>query len=202
MPGDGRPATVRIRSGCLGTLPPGLVDDPRLSLLSVWGKRFVGLGISPGASGNLSVRSERGFIISRTEVELGRIGPDDWVEVTGMIRESDGSLTVEYYGGHVPSRDAFVHGTVYRRQPEAQAVFHLHDQAMVTEAPDLGIPSTEHFYPAGTEGSVGEIEKLLDRHPEVHYFVLVDHGIVAWAGEPDSAGALVVERHRSAMGER
>jgi ribulose-5-phosphate 4-epimerase/fuculose-1-phosphate aldolase len=196
MSGEG--VTTRIRAGRLGDPPPGLVDDPRLGRLSAWGERFHRLGISPGASGNLSVRSDRGFIISRTEVELPRIGPHDWVEVTGMVREADGALTVEYYGDHVPSRDSFVHGTVYARQPEAQAIFHLHDQAMLAAAPDLGIPSTEEFFPAGTDGSVRQIERFLDRHPGVQYFVLVEHGIVAWAGDLDAAGALVEERHRSA----
>jgi ribulose-5-phosphate 4-epimerase/fuculose-1-phosphate aldolase len=191
--------TMRVRAERLGDLPPGLGDDPRLSLLSAWGERFDRLGISPGASGNLSVRSDRGFIISRTEVELPRIGRDDWVEVTGMVRQPDGTLTVEYYGDHVPSRDAFVHGTVYARQAEAQAVFHLHDQSMLTAAPDLGIPSTEEFFPAGTDGSVRQIERFLDNHPGVQYFVLVEHGIVAWAGDLDSVGALVETRHHNAM---
>jgi ribulose-5-phosphate 4-epimerase/fuculose-1-phosphate aldolase len=87
---------------------------------------------------------------------------------------------------------------VYARQPEAQAVFHLHDQSMLTAASDLGIPSTEEFFPAGTDGSVRQIERFLDNHLGVQYFVLVEHGIVAWAGDLDSAGALVEERHRSA----
>jgi ribulose-5-phosphate 4-epimerase/fuculose-1-phosphate aldolase len=199
MPGDGQGATTRVRAERLGSVPLGLLDDPRLSRLSGWGERFDRLGISPGASGNLSVRSDRGFIISRTEVELPRIGHDDWVEVTGMAREPDGSLTVEYYGDHVPSRDSFVHGTVYGRQAGAHAIFHLHDQAMLNAAPDLGIPSTEEFFPAGTDGSVREIEKFVDSHPGVQYFVLVRHGIVAWAGDLDTAGALVEAQHQSAM---
>jgi ribulose-5-phosphate 4-epimerase/fuculose-1-phosphate aldolase len=189
---------MRVRAERLGSLPPGLLDDPRLGLLSGWGERFDRLGISPGASGNLSVRSDRGFIISRTEVELSRIGRDDWVEVTGMVRQPDGSLIVEYHGDHIPSRDAFVHGTVYARRAEAQAIFHLHDQSMLTAAPNLGIPSTEEFFPAGTDGSVRQIERFLDSHPGVQYFVLVEHGIVAWAGDLDSAGTLVEARHDSA----
>ncbi len=199
MSGDSREEAARVRAERLGRLPSGLLDDPRLSRLSAWGARFEGLGISPGASGNLSVRSDRGFIISRTEVELPRVGRDDWVEVTGMVREPDGTLAVEYYGDHIPSRDAFVHGTVYARQAGAQAVFHLHDQEMLGAAPGLGIPSTERFFPAGTDGSVREIERFLDSNPGVRYFVLVDHGIVAWAEDLDSAGALVEERHHSAL---
>ena len=190
---------MRIQAERRGDLAPGLLADPRLSRLSAWGEHCESLGISPGASGNLSVRSSRGFIISRTEVELARIGPDDWVEVTGMARQEDGSLTVEYNGDHVPSRDAFVHGTVYARQPGAQAIFHLHDESMLVAAGPLGIPHTEEFFPAGTDGSVREIERFLDSHPETRYFVLIEHGIVAWSGDLDSAGELVEAKHRSAM---
>ena len=190
---------MRIHAERCGSLAPGLLDDPRLSRLSAWGERFERLGISPGASGNLSVRSSLGFIISRTEVELARIGHDDWVEVTGIVRQDDGSLSVEYNGDHVPSRDAFVHGTVYSREPRAQAIFHLHDQSMLAAAGRLGIPGTEEFFPAGTDGSVGEIERFLDRHPEAQYFVLVEHGIVAWAENLESVGELVEAKHLSAM---
>lgn len=202
MSGDSRGETVRVRAEGLGGTQPGLLDDPRLRLAAAWGKRFVGMGISPGASGNLSVRSERGFLISRTGVELGRIDRDDWVEVVAMTRGEDGILTVRYHGDHVPSRDAFVHGTVYARQGEAKAVFHLHDAAMLAAASDLGIPATESFFPAGTDRSVGEIERFLDGHPGEQYFVLVDHGIVAWGSDVDSVGALVEERHRAAMSPR
>lgn len=191
---------MRIRFDRLGDMPVGLLDDPRLSRLSAWGEKCESLGISPGASGNLSVRSSRGFIISRTEVELGRIGHDDWAEVSGMTREDDGNLSVEYHGDHVPSRDAFVHGTVYARQPEAHAIFHLHDQTMLGAAERLGIPSTEQFFPAGTDQSVQEIEKLLDVYLEVQYFVLVEHGIVAWANDLETAGALVESHHERAAG--
>lgn len=199
MPGDGQGVTTRIRAKRLGSLPPGRLDSPHLGRLSGWGARFHRLGISPGASGNLSVRSEQGFIITRTEVELSRIGRDDWVEVTGMVREGDGTLTIEYYGDRPPSRDSFVHGTVYARRPEARAIFHLHDQAMLAAAPELGLPSTEKFFPAGTAGSVRQIERFLDRHPGVQYFVLVEHGIVAWAADPDSTGELVERWHHRAM---
>lgn len=140
-----------------------------------------------------------GFIITRTEVELARIGREDWVEVTGMARERDGTLTVEYHGHRPPSRDSFVHGTVYARQPQAQAIFHLHDQAMLAAAPELGLPSTEEYFPAGTVESVRQIERFLDRHAGVQYFVLVEHGIVAWGADPDSIGETVERWHDRAM---
>jgi ribulose-5-phosphate 4-epimerase/fuculose-1-phosphate aldolase len=193
--------TTSIDSVRLGGLASDTLEDARLDSLAEWGRRFALLGISPGASGNLSVRSRRGFFISRTEVELPRIGPDDWVEVTGMSRREDGRLAVTYLGEHIPSRDAFVHGTVYSREPEAEAVFHLHDVAMLDAAKRLGIPSTDQFFPAGTNDSVREIQRFLDGHPDVRYFVLVEHGIVAWGADLDAVGSLVEHWHRCAEEE-
>lgn len=193
--------TTRIDSVRLGGLGSDVLEDARLERLAAWARRFDQLDISPGASGNLSVRSPRGFLISRTEVELPRIGPEDWVEVTGMSHQDDGSLAVAYFGEHTPSRDAFVHGTVYSREPKAEAVFHLHDLTMLDAAARLGIPSTEQYFLAGTSESVREIERFLDGHPDVRYFVLVEHGIVAWGPDLDEAGILVEDWHRRAEEE-
>lgn len=183
-------------------MAPEARADPRLPRLGVWGEKFAQMGISPGASGNLSVRTDDGYLISRTGVELGAIESADWVEVVGMTTEDDGTLAVEYRGEHVPSRDAFVHGTVYARQPEARAVFHLHDSSVLGAAGPLGIPATNAYYPAGTPNSVHEIEGFLDRNPEIRYFVLVEHGIVAWGDDLDAVGELVVAQHRAAAERR
>lgn len=191
--------TTRISAVQVEGFGGDALADERLGRLAEWGRRFDQLGISPGASGNLSVRSARGFLISRTEVELPQIGPGDWVEVLGINHQDDGNLVVTYAGEHIPSRDAFVHGTVYSRVPEAEAVFHLHDQEVLGAADRLEIPSTDEFFPAGTSQSVSEIERFLDRHRAVDYFVLVRHGIVAWAPDLDAAGTLVVDWHMRAV---
>lgn len=171
-------------------------DDPRLGRLAEWGRRLAAQGVAPGASGNLSCRTDSGFLITRTGAELGRIDPGDWVEVVGLSRSDKGTLTVSYRGAHQPSRDAFVHGTVYGRQPGAAAIFHLHDRVALEEG--AGLPITERFYPAGTVESVEEIERLLRRRPAAHYFLLVDHGVVAWGTTVDETGALIEAEHQAA----
>jgi ribulose-5-phosphate 4-epimerase/fuculose-1-phosphate aldolase len=198
-PDQSRPdEAVKILASRIGDLPREAIDDERLLQLSGWGKRLSDLGIAPGASGNLSMRVDDGFLITRTEVELGSIEPDDWVLVTRLDRRDDGTLEVTFYGDHPPSRDSFVHGTVYARVPTADAVFHLHDRGILAKAGRLGVPSTDHYYPAGTSESVAEIERLLVRFPTVDYFVLVEHGIVAWASDIEAAGDLVERWHHLA----
>lgn len=194
---------MKIVAACIRAIPDRVRADERLPALSGWGRRLSRLGIAPGASGNLSVRDDEGFVITRTEVELGSIHTDDWVLVTGLERRHDGALEVKYCGDphHLPSRDSFVHGTVYTRVPAAHAIFHLHDRDIVDQADRLGIPSTQHFHPAGTTESVAEIERFLQGHPAADYFVLVEHGIVAWATDVEAAGRLVEEWHERAQGE-
>lgn len=194
---------MKIIATRLGGIPERARADQRLTALSEWGRRLSHLGIAPGASGNVSVRDDEGFVITRTEVELGSIHADDWVLVTGLERRQDGALEVTYRGDlqHPPSRDSFVHGTIYDRVPAAQAIFHLHDRDIVDQADRLGIPSTQHFHPAGTSESVAEIERFLQGHPAADYFVLVEHGIVAWATDIDTAGRLVEAWHHRVQGE-
>lgn len=190
---------MKVLARRIGDRPPNLSSDRRLDRLSRWGARLSRLGIAPGAAGNLSVRNERGFLITRTEVELARIEPGDWVQVIDLERRPDGTLEVSYLGDHTPSRDSFVHGTVYRRRPAAQSIFHLHDSEVLEQANRLGIPTTHRYFPAGTSESVAEIERLLDHLPAVRYFVLVQHGMVACGPEPDSVGSLVETWHRKAQ---
>ena len=189
---------MKVLASRVGDLRGEVVADERLLQLSRWGERLSRLGIAPGASGNLSLRLDGGFVITRTEVELASIHPTDWVLVTRLERRPDGTLEVTYLGDHTPSRDSFVHGTVYAGTPAAHSIFHLHDRGILEKADRLGIPATDHYYPAGTAESVAEIERLLVRHPSADYFVLVEHGVVAWAADIDGAGRLVERWHHRA----
>lgn len=183
-----------------GDLPASHFEDGRLEALQEWGRRLEALGVAPEASGNLSCRSQNGFLITRTGVPLGEIQREDWVEVTGVTARSDGGLEVESSGNHEPSRDASVHAAIYGRDPGAMAVFHLHPDYLETLSDVIGVPTTERHQLAGTVESVQEIQSFLDDHPDLTFFVLVEHGIVAWADAIDRAGELVEAHHLQAMG--
>lgn len=181
-----------------GPLPAAVLDDPRLDELAAWGRRLAELGISPGASGNLSCRTKEGFLISATGVPLNEITPEHWVEVTGITPLADGGLRVDSRGSRDPSRDAGVHAAIYGRVADADAVFHLHPEYLETLTTDLAVPATAEYRTAGTVESVREIERWID--PETPYLVIVEHGIVAWAGTVEEAGAIVERYHRAATG--
>jgi ribulose-5-phosphate 4-epimerase/fuculose-1-phosphate aldolase len=182
-------------------LAPALLDDPRLSQLVSWGRRLADLGVSPGASGNLSCRSERGFLITATGAPLGGIERDHWVEVTGVTPTPDGGLQIGSHGPAEPSRDSAVHAATYRRRPDAACVFHLHPDYLIRLTNELAVPTTAVFHRAGTVESVREIERFLSDHQQVGYFVLVEHGIVSIGTTIDEAGERVEEYHRRAVGD-
>lgn len=164
-----------------------------------WGAELASSGMSPGESGNLSCRTAEGFLITRTGVPLATITKEDWVLVTGIEHDAEGPI-VSSRGLHEPSRDASVHAVLYQRRPNATAVFHLHVGHLDELQDRLEVPATDVYYPAGTLESKQEIERFLDQHPGTRYFVLIDHGIVAWGESVDETAALV-DRHQAALTE-
>ncbi len=176
-------------------VPPDLLDDLRLMRLAGWGKRLADSGLSPGASGNMSCRTEGGFLITRTGVALAEIETDDWVLVSGVDHDADGRVVVYSRAPHEPSKDSSVHAALYERLPEAKTVFHFHVGSLDDLTGQLGVPSASTYYPAGTRESMEEIQRFLDGHLATRYFVLVDHGIVAWGESIDETGGLVEARH-------
>lgn len=179
-------------------VPPELLADTRLMQLSGWGSRLAAAGLSPGESGNMSCRSGGGFLITRTRVPLAAMTADDWVVVTAVEHLPDGEVVVSSRGPHEPSRDSAVHAAVYAARPEAMTIFHFHVGSLDVLTGRLGVPATTTYHPAGTTESMEEIERFLRAHDAIGYFVLVDHGIVAFGSSIEDTGALV-EAHQRAV---
>lgn len=80
------------------------------------------LGLSPGSSGNVSVRAGDRVLVSATGTSLASLGADGLAEL-GLD------------GGHVagprPTKEASLHLAFYRRLPEATCVIHLHSPSAV-----------------------------------------------------------------------
>lgn len=81
------------------------------------GRELVECGLSPGASGNVSVRDGDRVLLSGTGTMLGRMGEAD-VAVT--------SLDGEHLTGAKPSKETPLHLGFYRRDDRFRAVIHLH----------------------------------------------------------------------------
>lgn len=74
-------------------------------------------GLTPGTSGNVSVRDDVGFMITPTSSCLGRLHPRALARL-----DKDG----ERLSGGIPSKEWPLHLAIYRQRPDARAVVHLH----------------------------------------------------------------------------
>jgi L-fuculose-phosphate aldolase len=81
-------------------------------------RRLSASGATNGASGNLSARTERGYIITPSGVTGESLGPDDLVYM--------GEDWTHGGGQREPSSEWRLHRDVYRVRPEVHGVVHTH----------------------------------------------------------------------------
>jgi L-fuculose-phosphate aldolase len=74
-------------------------------------------GINQGTSGNVSVRTEDGFLITASGIAYHKMKPHHVVEM---------DLEGGYRGEFLPSTEWRMHLDIYKARPEAQAVVHVH----------------------------------------------------------------------------
>ncbi|CUR56124.1 putative class II aldolase [metagenome] len=79
-------------------------------------------GLTPGRTGNLSVRMDDKIMITPTNACLGRLDP-------GRLAVT--SLDGEPVEGDLPSKELVLHRALYRNHPECAAVAHLHSTSAV-----------------------------------------------------------------------
>ncbi|MDD4111651.1 MAG: class II aldolase/adducin family protein [Herbinix sp.] len=160
-------------------------------------KRAYKRGIQTGSGGNVSARipDKELMIVKESGSSLGDSTAEGFV-----ITDFDGNM-VE--GTGKPTREAFLHGLLYKLCPEVNAIVHFH-------APyAIGWASTGKYLPRTTwhsklkleadipiidipsamvrEEDSPIIEKILMDNPKLTGFVLVDHGIVAMDKDPLNA---------------
>lgn len=90
------------------------------------GRELAELGLSPGSSGNASVRVGPEMFISPTGVSMSRLAPDSLSRIS-----LDASNWGEHVGGPAPSKEFPLHLAMYAREPEAVSVIHLHSFSSV-----------------------------------------------------------------------
>jgi ribulose-5-phosphate 4-epimerase/fuculose-1-phosphate aldolase len=81
------------------------------------GRALCAQGLTPGTSGNISVRVEHGYAMSPTNAFLGSLKPDD----VSLLDESG-----THIGGLAPTKERGLHLAFYERQPDVCAVVHVH----------------------------------------------------------------------------
>jgi 3-dehydro-4-phosphotetronate decarboxylase len=169
------------------------------------GRSLYARGLSPGSSGNISVRLDDGWLLTPTNSCLGSLDP-------GTLSKVD--WNGKHLSGDKPSKEYFLHLAVYSNRPCAQAIVHLHStySAAVSCLDGLSsescippitpyfvmrvgrLPLIPYFRP-GDKCLAQEISKLAAKHAVV---LLANHGPVVSGKDLDSAMYAIEELEETA----
>jgi L-ribulose-5-phosphate 4-epimerase len=157
--------------------------------LAVAARRFYDARFQIGNGGNLSARypGKDWMIVKGTDIAFSEVS-----EKTLVVADFDGKVIS---GSIKPSKEALLHGALYRRLPEVKAVMHCHSPWATgwasTEKPlefatyhsGLKLKGEVPVFDSGTyavsESFFPIILAHFDRYPEARAFLLKGHGQVA-----------------------
>ena len=133
--------------------------------IAIQGKSIYDRGLTAGSSGNISVRVPDGMLITPTNSCMGRLDPD---------RISKLNRSGELIAGDKPSKEAFLHHSMYQSRPDEQAIVHLHSTHSVAVSCLAGLDESDVLPPI-TAYYVMRVGSL----PLVPYFAPGDEKLAA-----------------------
>ena len=162
-------------------------------------------GLSPGSSGNISVRLEDGWLLTPTNSCLGELDP------AGLSKlDWNGNLV----SGEKPSKEYFLHLAMYQKRRQSGAIVHLHSSHAAAIScldglsPESCIPPiTPYFvmrvgklplipyFRPGDKALASEIAKHAEKHAAI---LLANHGPVVSGHDLDSAMYAIEELEETA----
>jgi ribulose-5-phosphate 4-epimerase/fuculose-1-phosphate aldolase len=169
-----------------------------------FGRSLFERGLTPGSSGNISVRTEDGgWLVTPTNASLG------WLDPARICRLGARGQHVE---GDPPTKEIPLHAALYETRSSARAVVHLHSThaVAVTLLPETdpvaypgatlppmtpyflmkcGTPALLPYYRPGDPAVADAIRGLAGRHSSV---LLANHGPVV-AGDALEAAVFAME---------
>lgn len=156
-------------------------------------------GLTHGSTGNISIRlDDGGWLMTPTGSSLGTLDP---------ARLSRLDAAGQLIAGDAPTKEAFLHTTMYAQRPDAGAVVHLHSTYSVAVSCLDGIDHTNclppitayyvmrvgalplvPYYPPGDASLADAVGQLAGRH---HAVLLANHGpVVAGSGLSSAMDAI------------
>jgi ribulose-5-phosphate 4-epimerase/fuculose-1-phosphate aldolase len=158
------------------------------------GRSLYDRGLTPGSSGNFSAKLDDGFLVTPTNSCLGRLDP-------ARITKLD--LKGNVVAGDKPSKEAFLHLSMYAERPKAGAVVHLHSTHSVAVSvidgldPAQPIPPITAYYvmrvgklvllpyiPPGDPTLANAVREVAGKH---HAVLLANHGPVVAGSDLETA---------------
>lgn len=157
--------------------------------LVIASKRAYNRGIQTGSGGNVSARipGTETMLVKASGGSLGDCTPEGF-----LVTDFEGNL-IE--GKGKPTREALLHGYIYKLRPDVNAVVHVHapysigwsstkkDLPLVTWHSQLKNPApypTLDVHAAMVRPEdVPMVEEMFQKTPDINAFLLADHGVVA-----------------------
>ncbi|HWH48679.1 MAG TPA: 3-oxo-tetronate 4-phosphate decarboxylase [Burkholderiales bacterium] len=162
--------------------------------ICILGRSMFDRGLTPGSSGNISARVDNGWLMTPTNSCLGRLDPATISKVDGK-----GSLI----SGDKPTKEAFLHLSVYGQRQSAGAIVHLHSTHSVAVScladndPNEPIPPLTAYYvmkignlvllpyyPPGDMTLANAVREVAGKH---HAILLANHGPIVAGKDLESA---------------
>jgi 3-dehydro-4-phosphotetronate decarboxylase len=184
---------------------------PRLSEMTLreeicrLGESLFARGLSFGSAGNISVRLDDGWLMTPTNVSLGRLEPARLAKL-----DAAGNLL----SGDHPTKETFLHQAMYQERPQAGAVVHLHSTYSVAvsaladiDAANVLPPITAYYamrvgrlplveyHPPGDRQLAEAVRRLAGKH---HAVLLANHGPVVAGSSLDAAANAIEELEETA----
>jgi 3-dehydro-4-phosphotetronate decarboxylase len=169
------------------------------------GSSLFSRGLTFGSAGNISVRLEDGWLMTPTNVSLGRLDPARLARLDAAGR---------LISGDPPTKESFLHRAMYEERRQAHAVVHLHSTHSVAvsaladvDADDVLPPITAYYvmrvgrlplvpyHPPGDMSLADAVRKLAGKH---HAVLLANHGPVVAGSSLDAAANAIEELEETA----
>lgn len=161
------------------------------------GESLFARGFSVGTAGNISARIDSGFLMTPTNVALGRLNPKSLSVL---------SSSWEHLSGLEPSKEVVMHRAMYEARPNTQAVVHLHSPyvtaiSCLAAAEEQAIPPLTPYFvmrlgrhismvPYYKPGSAAMLDDILEAATRSPGMILANHGsIVAGKTLEDAVNA-------------
>lgn len=168
--------------------------------IAALGRMLHDLGLSHGSTGNISARLGDGWLLTPTNSRLGRLDP-------ARVAKLDDQG--HHLAGDQPSKEAFLHQSVYERRGSARAIVHLHSTHSVAVScldgidPDDVLPPLTAYYvmrvgrlplipyfPPGDRRLADAVRAVARDHASV---LLANHGPVVAGRSLDAAAGAIEE---------
>ena len=162
-------------------------------------------GLTFGSTGNISVRTSDGWLMTPTGSSLGSLLPD-------KISKLDSAG--QWVDGDKPTKESFLHLAMYRQRQNAQAIVHLHSTYSVAvscldsiDCANALPPLTAYYqmrvgqlpmlpyFPPGAESLAKAVEDIAGKH---HAILLANHGPIVAGSSLESATDAIEELEQTA----